>query len=248
MLSLQNGLNEPVIAEEAGAARTIGAVVRFDGALMGPGHVTQQLSDGDLIIGAFDPSGAGRIAGIADLLRPALPVAVSADIRVELWSKLTRNCLLNAVSTLVGMGLGRMAAIPEVRTISLGTGLEVVAVARAVGVALEPSIMYDVDATCCSLVIRPQCGDFHVAFARAYARVPDLKPSMLQDAEKGRTVEVRWLNGAVAETGAGAGVHAPINRALTERVEELIRGERTPGIHNLVQCLSITGLPKIMGT
>lgn len=233
VVSLQNGLNEPVIAQVVGAARTIGAVVRFDGALLGPGRVAQQRSDGDLVIGAVDGATAGVVPGIADRLRAALPVVVSTDIWVELWSKLTRNCLLNPVSTLVGLGLGRMAAMPAVRTVCLRAGLEVVAVARATGVATEPGIMYGPD------VERLLAGDpdavreFHAAFERTYKAFPDLKPSMLQDAEKGRSVEVRWLNGAVVQAGAGAGIATPVNLALTERVEELVRGVRTPGVHNL---------------
>lgn len=233
VLSLQNGLNEPVIAEVVGAARTVGAVVRFDGALLGPGHVSQQRPDGDLVVGAFDPAAAGHVDGVVALLAPALPVVVSTDIRVELWSKLARNCLLNAVSTLVGTGLGRMAAVPAVRTVCLGTGLEVVAAARAEGVRTEPGILYGADVDLLLAADPAAVRAFHEAFARTYAPFPDLKPSMLQDAEKGRSVEVRWINGAVVESAARHRVRAPLNSALTERVEELVRGGRTPGVHNL---------------
>ncbi|GAA2591414.1 ketopantoate reductase family protein [Dactylosporangium fulvum] len=233
VLSLQNGLNEPVIADVVGPTRTVGAVVRFDGALAGPGRVTQQRSDGDLVIGAVDRAAAGLVAGVADQLRTALPVVVSDRIWADLWSKLTRNCLLNPVSTLVGLGLGRMAALPPVREVCLRTGLEVIAVARATGVAVEPGILYGTDLDRLFAGDPAAVRDFQAAFERTYAPFPDLKPSMLQDAEKGRSVEVRWLNGAVVDAGERVGVAAPLNRALTERVEELVRGVRTPGTHNL---------------
>jgi 2-dehydropantoate 2-reductase len=44
----------------------------------------------------------------------------------------------------------------------------------------------------------------------------DLKPSMLQDFERGRRTEIDFINGYVADLGRKIGVAVPLNAAATE--------------------------------
>lgn len=236
VVSLQNGLNEPVIASVVGAERTVGAVVRFDGALLGPGRVAQSRHDGDLVIGVVDRPGPGsgaRLEPLAERLRAALPVVVSDDVRVELWGKLARNCMLNGISTLAGLGLGRLAEVASARRACLAAGLETVRVARAKGVVVPDAALYGADIAGLLAGSAAAVAAFDDGFRQAYSAVPDIKPSMLQDFEKGRVVEVEHLNGAVVTAGRRSGVATPINERVVDAVLSLVGGGHHQGIERV---------------
>ena len=73
---------------------------------------------------------------------------------------------------------------------------EVVAVARAQGILLDPA---RVEST--------------LAFSREHLHA--LRTSMLQDLERGRRLEYDAINGAVVRFGDAVGVPTPVNRTLT---------------------------------
>lgn len=236
VVSLQNGLNEPVIASVVGAARTVGAVVRFDGALHGPGHVAQTRDDGDLVIGVVDrpgPGSADRLGALAARLSAAVPTVAVDDVREEQWAKLARNCMLNGTATLAGLGLGRLAEVPAARRLCAAVGAEVVRVARAEGVDVPDAALYGADLDALLDGDGAAFAAFEDGFRAAYRRVPDIKPSMLQDFEKGRVVEVAHLNGAVVAAGRRLGVATPANARLVEAVLALVRGDRPQGIERV---------------
>jgi 2-dehydropantoate 2-reductase len=55
---------------------------------------------------------------------------------------------------------------------------------------------------------------------------PDTKASMLVDLERGRRLELDWLNGAVVRLGAELGVPTPENAAVTEALKPYAMGEK----------------------
>ena len=56
----------------------------------------------------------------------------------------------------------------------------------------------------------------------------DVKPSMLQDLERGRTTEVDFINGYVVTLGRQLGVRTPANAAIVETVHAMARGQIAP--------------------
>ena len=56
----------------------------------------------------------------------------------------------------------------------------------------------------------------------------DVKPSMLQDFERGRPTEVEFINGYVADLGPRLRVPTPVNAAIVEVVQAITRGELVP--------------------
>ena len=97
VVSLQNGLNEEIIAREVGAARTVGAFVHFGADLLEPG-IIRLGAEQTIYIGELD----GRITPRAEAVRAALdhvmPARVTANIRGFLWGKLVYGALAFAVS------------------------------------------------------------------------------------------------------------------------------------------------------
>ena len=56
----------------------------------------------------------------------------------------------------------------------------------------------------------------------------DVKPSMLQDLERGRKTEIDFINGYVVASGNAAGLQVPMNAAITELVHQIERGVLQP--------------------
>ncbi len=56
----------------------------------------------------------------------------------------------------------------------------------------------------------------------------DIKPSMLQDFERGRRTEVDFINGYVAQMGKQIGVPTAMNTAITELVHRIEQGQTQP--------------------
>jgi 2-dehydropantoate 2-reductase len=56
----------------------------------------------------------------------------------------------------------------------------------------------------------------------------DIKPSMLQDFERGRRTEVDFINGYVAQMGKQIGVPTAMNTAITDLVHRIEQGQTQP--------------------
>jgi len=93
--------------------------------------------------------------------------------------------------------VGPIRSHPQTRAFLHDVMKEVVAVARAQGVALPADYA---DAT----------------LARADTVAPDMTSSMAHDLQRGNPLEVRWLAGGVVELGKRLGVPTPLNRAVAD--------------------------------
>jgi hypothetical protein len=56
----------------------------------------------------------------------------------------------------------------------------------------------------------------------------DIKPSMLQDLERGRKTEIDFINGYVVALGHASGMLVPLNAAITNLVHQIERGVLQP--------------------
>ncbi|HEV3061071.1 MAG TPA: ketopantoate reductase C-terminal domain-containing protein [Vicinamibacterales bacterium] len=56
----------------------------------------------------------------------------------------------------------------------------------------------------------------------------DIKPSMLQDFERGRTTEIDFINGYVLNVGRRCGVPTPVNAAIVRTVHAISGGHAAP--------------------
>jgi 2-dehydropantoate 2-reductase len=186
-------------------------VAHFSSVVHEPGRVTHVSGTG-LIIG--DPAGgvSDRVERTASALsaghiRPEL----STDIRRDIWEKLLGNVNLNPVSALTGATVLDILDDPDVRQVCAAMFEETAAVGAALGI--ESAMTADD-----RLDIARKLGAF--------------RTSMLQDADRGRPLELDAVVGAVRELAHRTGVPSPFLDAvhgllaLRERVHGL--GE-TPG-------------------
>jgi 2-dehydropantoate 2-reductase len=84
-------------------------------------------------------------------------------------------------------------------------------------------------------------GEAHEAWLRELlASYGDLKPSMLQDFERGRPTEIDFINGFVVELGRTKGIPTSANAAIVEIVRAITRGELRPDPSLLGRTLEVS--------
>jgi 2-dehydropantoate 2-reductase len=201
--SLQNGWgNGDVLAAAFGPDRLVIGVTYHSGTGAGLGRVNHtNLTDAPTFVGPWTEAGAYRAGTLAALLRAGgFAAEVAADVRSEIWRKVTLNAAALPTSALTGYTAGALAADARMMWLVDELAGEAVAVGLAAG--------FDID--------------LHERLEKIHAALPAAgtgKASMLQDVEAGRRTEIATINGAVVRLGAAHGLAVPMNRAMVALVE-----------------------------
>ena len=126
VVSLQNGMNEPIIAEAVGEERTVGAFVNFGADYLGPGRI-HYAGRGAFYIGEVD----GRPSDRVERLVREIGVAQATDnIFGYLWSKEAYGAMLFATAV-SDLSIADALAEPRYRLLFLRVAEEVLAAATA---------------------------------------------------------------------------------------------------------------------
>ncbi len=207
ILTLQNGLGSAeVVADVLGGSRLmVGVAQGFGASLVAPGHAHH--NDMKAIrMGAFAGLDPASVERTATLWRDAgFDAAAVDDIVAMQWEKLICNAAYSAACALTGRTVGEAMDDPALGPVTRLAAVEAWHVARACGISLS--------------FTDP------VAHVRAFAaRMPDARPSVLQDLEAGRKTEVDVINGSIPREAARVGLTAPVNATLTGLVQALEAG------------------------
>jgi 2-dehydropantoate 2-reductase len=183
-----------------GPQRAIGCVVEPACEVVAPGVIAhRQLNR--FIIGEPDGSRTSRVEELSKVFTAAaFDAPVRDNIRWNIWLKLWGNVCFNPISALTGATLGRMMGNPELRALCKTMMLETQAVNEALDVHIPTEMM-----------------ERRLAAA---ASIPDHKMSMLQDMERGRSLEIDALVGAVQELGRLTDVKTPVVDAVLALIRE----------------------------
>lgn len=206
VLSLQNGVDNAWRLRERMPQPVVPAVVYVSVEMTGPGQLRHN-GGGRLIVGAplvdeaARPAAEARLATLVALWTAAgVPCALSPDVRIDLWTKLTANSAYNAISALTALRYGALAGNDGVVGVMDLVTDEIAAVAAADGVP----------------VTREALGEA----VRNIARVmPQALSSTAQDLLAGRRTEIDDLNGFVVRRGRALGVPTPVNETLRALVK-----------------------------
>ncbi len=241
IVSLQNGLNEKVIAGRIGAARTIGAFVNFGADYLGPGRVMYG-GTGALYLGELNGPISARVRGLEEVFRSCLLPATQATSNIWgfLWGKLGYGAMLFATA-LVDASIADVLAHAPSRPMLANLAAEVVRVAQAEGVRCEGFDGYE-----------PAAFAFHhprdwkgigrsldqlVAFNRASLKQ---KSGVWRDlAVRKRKTEVDQQVGAVVETASSHRLPAPLNARLVALIHDIEDGRRAMSWQNLEELAAL---------
>ncbi|MGQ0676119.1 MAG: ketopantoate reductase family protein [Rhodospirillales bacterium] len=174
--------------------RILGCVVYPAAEIAAPGVVRQTTPEAAFALGEPDRRVSPRATALAAAMTGAgMRTTASADIREAVWTKLLGNVSFNPVAALALMRMDRIFAEPGLVALVRAIMVEVMAVGHAYGIAF------------------PMDADKRLEIARGLGRG---RPSMLQDVERGRKLEVEAIVGAVVELARRVGVPTPATDAV----------------------------------
>jgi 2-dehydropantoate 2-reductase len=227
LVSLQNGLNPPLLEEIVGTDRTVGVAIRMGCQKLGPAHV-QTATRGHLYVGHLHGRKTPQLEKLNGLLDAVIPSEITDNIFGVLWSKLTYTCL-GYYGSLADASLATSCADEPNRRMLTEFFAEVVAVGTAGGARFIPLAEYD-----------PR--DFHPSqpFDRRLAALNESAKSWklddrkgpLRQIQKGVKTEVDFTLAHVVREGERLRIPTPLCRSVLELVHELETGKRQLGLKN----------------
>lgn len=237
VVSLQNCINEPVIASIVGEHRTLGSIASsITVELTGPGRVFRaagKSGKSHTVFRVGQPDGriTDRVKEVCDLVSLTDSALMTKDLAAERWTKLTLNVMGNGISACTGQKSRDSIADDRIRQFMARLGSECIRVGQRLGYRLEE--MYHLDP---EIIARAGEGDAEARRAYDENRLESIKkpgggehrPSMGQDMVKGRRTEIEFMNGLVVEKGRELGIPTPANAVLTNLVKRVERGELKP--------------------
>jgi 2-dehydropantoate 2-reductase len=125
VVSLQNGINEPLIAAAVGAERTVGAFVNFGADYLAPGRI-HYAGRGTFVLGELD----GRISERVRTLARDLEARATDNVMGYLWAKEAYGAMLFATAV-SDLSIADALAEPRYRPLFLGVAREALAGAQA---------------------------------------------------------------------------------------------------------------------
>ncbi len=182
-----------VIAQGIDARQVMGCVVHASCSLDAPGVVRRHFGNG-LIVGEPAGGASPRLAALGALLRAAgFDTTQSPQIQKDVWYKLWGNMTINPISAFTGATADRILDDELARGFVSQVMLEAREIGARIGVPIAET---------------PE--DRHAVTRKLGA----FTPSMRQDVEAGRAVEIDALVTSVRELGQLTGVATPFTDAL----------------------------------
>jgi len=242
VVSLQNGVNEPHIAERIGAQRTIGCLVDFSADYHGPAEIMRGRA-GNLFVGELDGRTTARIAEVQRLLAFSTPTHVCANIMGYVWAKMCK-ATVDATTALVDENAFQVRADRRYHPVRIALLAEAIRVAAADGVRVEPFTHFDP---------APFVDDGPGGRERALAVLDEMAAGQAKNNTKVRTgywrdivvrkrrTEIDYITGEIVRRGERLGVPTPINRLQWKMFEEIETGRRAMSWDNLEELKAALG-------
>jgi 2-dehydropantoate 2-reductase len=230
VVGVQNGMTVDDVADIVGVERTLGAVIGIAGNMFEPGVVTRQVGRAGtwFAVGGLTDATQARAGEVAEILRHAGQVEVSADIRSSKWMKLVANCAEMLPSAILDLPLIEAARVPGMREVMDAAGAEALDAALALGHQIVPIFgqteVAEVPAD------RYAAGLLDAVLAN-YS-LEDTRVAILHDWMKERRAEGDDINGVVVEAQRARGLEAPVNERLVAVARRIEAGELKPDIAN----------------
>ena len=140
IVTLQNGIPEPGIAEIIGEDRTIGCTVEWGATMTDPGTCVLT-SDPDSLsfhMGGMPGITEDKLDRVKGVLEHMCPVDIEDNLLGARWSKLLINATFSGLGTVIGGTFGSVTEWAPARKVAVQCMKECIDVARAGGVTFAP--------------------------------------------------------------------------------------------------------------
>jgi 2-dehydropantoate 2-reductase len=206
VVSLQNGINEPLIASLAGAKRTVGAFVNFGADYLGPGRIFVG-GRGALYVGELD---GRRTERVERLLRDLPDAKETGNILGFLWGKEAYGAMLFATAV-SDLSIADALAEPRYRAVFVEVAREVLAASPVTVESFDGFDAEDLDGSIDRLV------EFNLRSAKTHSGIYRDLMVRKRPTEKAMLVDIP----------------GPLLRRTLELIEEIEEGRRTCEVANL---------------
>ena len=208
VFSIQNGVdNGERIGRTLEPETVMCAVAQVFSTMEEPGVIAHRsLGRARILLGETDGNASPRTERLLTTFqRAGIDALHSPDIQLALWEKFLGICGNAGISAMTRLPIGPILACPETRDLYRGTLEEVQSVAQAIGVGLPAD-----------------CVDRWINTSATLA--PGLRPSMANDLNAGRRLELESLNGTVVRLGSEHGIATPYNFAIYASLKPYVNG------------------------
>ncbi len=237
IVTLQNGIPEPGIAEIVGQNRTMGCAVEWGATLSAPGQATMT-SDPDSLsfhMGKMEGITDAQVARVTALLEKMCPVYFEDNLIGTRWSKLLINATFSGLGTVMGGTFGTVSGSAAARRVAIRCIKECIDVGHAAGAVFAPVQGKDITKLFYyTNPVKRAIAQLIIPIAMKKHRA--ILPSMLQDLRAGKPCEIDAINGVVCDWGRKCGVATPINDRIVEVVKKIQAGE-LPARHSNIALL-----------
>lgn len=234
IVTLQNGLPEPGIAEIVGNEHTMGCTVEWGAALGEPGTcvLTSEPDSLSFHMGKMQGISDSQFNKVKSLLELMCPVHEETNLLGARWSKLLINATFSGLGTVVGGTFGAVSENKAAQRVAIRCMKECIDVGHASGVEFAPVQGKNITALFYYKgAIKRAFGTMLLPIAMKKHR--DIEPSMLQDLKKGKPCEINAINGIVCQEGKRYGIKTPINDKIVEIIKKIETGELKPDPKNI---------------
>ena len=200
-ISLLNGIDsEEIIEERFGENAVLYAVAQGMDATR-DGRSLYYSNTGNISLGEKNNQLSKRLEAVKNLFDQAsIEWNTPADIHLQLWSKLMLNAGINQVLALYEGSYEDFQKDPKIRKLTIDIMREVKTVANQKGIAITEE-------------------EIQKWIKILDGLDPKMKPSMAQDVEYGRKMEIGSFSGKICEYGEKLGVPTPLNKKIKEDLE-----------------------------
>jgi 2-dehydropantoate 2-reductase len=234
LVSMQNGINPPLLQERVGADRTIGMAIRMGCSKVAPGHLRTAIR-GHLYVGHLHGKTSPQLEHLQQLLNPVMETEISDNILGVLWSKLTYTCL-GYYGSLADASLVTSCADEASRRNLVEFFSEVVAVGTALNARWIPLAEYNPPDFHPSLPFSKRLAAVN-AFAKTWK--PDDRKGPLRQLQKGIKTEVDFTLAYVVREGEKLKIPMPLCRKVLGMIHELEAGTRKLDLQNYAELRAI---------
>ncbi|MEA2625201.1 MAG: 2-dehydropantoate 2-reductase [Candidatus Binatota bacterium] len=196
VLSLQNGVGaEERIAQLLGVGPLLHGLAYVSAELVDPA-IVRHTNEGTIVVGEADGRRSPRLERLLTVLEGAgIRVRVPDDIARAKWQKLAWNASFNVICAITRKTASEVLASAGGRALVEDVMREVERVAASAGVVFEDDYVARV-------------------IALTERNLGNVRPSTLQDRDRGKPLENPALTGTVVRLGEHAGVATPVSATL----------------------------------
>jgi 2-dehydropantoate 2-reductase len=233
LVSMQNGINPPLLEEQVGPDRTVGMAIRMGSRKVAQGHL-HTATRGHLYVGHLHGRTTPRLESLARIFNTVMDTEIADNILGVLWSKLTYTCL-GYYGSLADASLVTSCADEAARRNLAEFFTEVVNVGTESGVRWIRLAEYNPP-------------DFHPSnsFDKRLAAVNDFAKTWKVDDRKGPLrqiqkkikTEVDFTLAYVVSEAEKRNIPTPLCRRVLDMIHELETGKRKLALENYAELKS----------